>query len=603
MSRSLSDTQKLARQVAKRRQIGAKKKWQPTTYWGRQVFLMVVLLALPIVVIGRAAYIQWVARDFLQAQGDARTDKLSRLPALRGTITDRNGEELAISIPAWTAWMDVARFWQKIDNKPRWWSSQKAKALAELVGKTPEALKQWLEERRNRRFVYLSRLQRRSVRDRYVTLKIPGLNWLEEQKRYYPAGEVTAHVIGFTDIDGRGLEGIERAYDVWLQGQPGEQLLKYDLYGNVIERGEVLRAPKDGKNITLSIDLRVQSIAYLALKRAVAEHRAKAGSAVVLDVNTGEVLAMVNQPAYNPNNRASIRPGLTRNRALTDIFEPGSTFKPFVAAMALQTGQYSPESAIDTAPGYMKVNGFWVRDGHNNGKLTLTGVIQKSSNVGVAKIALALDTEFFVDTYYRLGFGVDTGTGFPGESAGKFQVRARWSDIEKATLAYGYGIGVTATQLARAYAVLANGGRLLPVSLVKVSGINVGERVLPKVVTRQVLEMMAHVVEEGGTGHRAAVKGYRVAGKTGTARKAINGGYGDDYVAVFSGIAPLDNPRIAVVVVIDSPQGEEYYGGDVAAPLFREIAARTLRWLGVPPDHVTQPLVAGASMTLEGDDG
>ena len=589
--RGFDQTQRLAQTMVKKQRANKKLNQNgPVFLRGRFLFFVFLLALLPISIVVRAAYIQVFNADFLKGEGDLRIVKLSQLPAFRGTLTDRNAEELAISIPSKTIWIDPVQLFNQSKDTLSLFSSPGWKQLAQLVGDKPEKLSLWLQDRSNKRFVYLKRnisqYQSKIVR----ALHIPGVHLLSESRRFYPTGEVAAHVLGFTNIDGKGLEGIERAFDKVLQGQNGKAMVQKDLLGNVIDKRNIIKAPLNGQNINLSIDARIQTIAYVELKKMVEKVHASAGTAVVLDVNSGEVLAMVNQPSYNPNNRQHLDVASIRNRAVTDSFEPGSTLKPFTALAALASGKFRSNSMIDTRP--LKVNGYWVGKDHNYGMLSVSDIIKKSSNVGVTKMALALPTDQFLKIFYQLGFGQDTGSGFPGENTGLFKDKIHWSDIDKATLSYGYGISVTALQLARAYSVLGSGGIIRPVTFLKQNHTVVGRRIISQKYTLAVLKMMEHVLDDGGTGTRARVQGYRVAGKTGTSRKAKSGGYSDKYVAVFAGVAPISNPKLAVVVMVDDPKGDEYYGGEVSAPVFSAIMESSLRWLDIAPDQKTQTLVS-----------
>jgi len=418
-----------------------------------------------------------------------------------------------------------------------------------------------------------------------MALGLPGVNLQREYRRYYPAGEVTAHVVGFTNIDDRGQEGLELAYDEWLRGTPGSKRVLRDRLGRVVRNVEQIRKPEPGRDLTLSLDRRIQYLAYRELKRAVFHHQARSGSLVILDVHTGEVLAMVNQPSFNPNDRRQFLPAQTRNRAVTDVFEPGSTIKPFTIAAALLSGRYRPNTLIDTSPGHYRLGRAVIRDDRDYGRINLTTVIQKSSNVGASKIALSLPDELLYRVQDSFGFGAVTGSGFPGEVGGLINDAGHWRRIEKATVAYGYGISVTALQLVRAYAALADDGRLHPVSFLRVTSPEPARRVLPARVARQIRRMLEAVVADGGTGTRARIAGYRVAGKTGTVKKAVAGGYSEDrYVSVFAGFAPASHPRLAMVVIVNEPRDGIYYGGLVAAPVFSRVMAGALRMLGVAPD-------------------
>jgi cell division protein FtsI (penicillin-binding protein 3) len=591
--KGFEETQRLAQSMIKKGRANKKRDdTKPVFLRGRFIFLSIALSILPVVIMARAAYIQIWTADFLRGEGDARSVRLSKLEASRGNITDRNGEELAISIPADSLWIDPVQLLTATEKHANLFSSPAWKQLSKMVGEKPSELSKWVQTRASKRFVYLKRQLTNRQSEIIKALKIPGVHLLSEPRRFYPAGEVAAHVTGFTNIDGKGLEGIERAFDQQLGGEKGQVLVHKDLLGNVIDRQQILKAPRNGSDVELSLDARIQTIAYLELKKTVERVKAKSATAVVMDVTTGEILAMVNQPSYNPNNRKRDDINAFRNRAVTDFFEPGSTLKPFTAVAALDSGKFNSNSVIDTQP--MKVNGYWIGRDHNYGKISVSEIIKKSSNVGVTKMALALPTEDFISLFYDLGFGMDSGSGFPGESTGLFRERTRWSDIEKATLAYGYGISVTAMQLARAYSVLGAGGLIRPASFIRQNKVVEAERLFSKKIAQQTLLMMEEVLDDGGTGVKARVKGYRVAGKTGTSRKAIAGGYSDNYVAVFAGVAPITNPRLAVVVMIDDPRGDEYYGGEISAPIFAAIMERSLRWLEVAPDKDSSPRVATA---------
>ena len=544
----------------------------------------------------RAAWIQVLDNDFLKSQGDSRTVRYQGISSHRGIITDRNGIELASSIPVKSVWLNPSRVMDEKEKYPDLFETTAWAQLASLVDMSVTELTQWVNSRASKKFVWLKRQLEPTHSAIIRRLNIPGINLEQESRRYYPTAEVAAHIVGFTDIDERGLEGIEKAFDEQLQGENGRRKILKDLRGNPIEQVNILEIAKSGEDLSLSIDIRIQTSAYQQLKAAVKKYHAKAGSAVVLDIDTGEVLAMVNQPSYNPNNNKSRVPNATRNRAITDVFEPGSTVKPLTAISALVSGKYRSTTKVDTSPGLIRVGGRWVRDSHNYGVLTVSDVIKKSSNVGVTRIALSLNDDEFLDSFYKVGFGLDNATGFPGETSGHINVRNNWSDIEKATLSYGYGLDVSALQLAKAYAVLGSLGKNRPISLLKVSGPVIGKQVIDPYIARQVITMMEQVVSTGGTGKKAQVEGYRVAGKTGTAWKAIAGGYGDSYIAVFAGVAPVRNPRLAIVVMIDDPQGDVYYGGDVSAPVFAEIMESTLRTLNIAPDTTDGAELRVASM-------
>ncbi len=534
----------------------------------------------------RAAWIQVLDNDFLKSQGKSRTVRNQVIESHRGVITDRNGIELASSIPVKSLWVNPTRLFKEKTKYPDLFETTAWAQLASILEMSVSDLTHWVEKRQTRKFVWLKRQLEPTHSAIIRRLKIPGINLETESKRYYPTAEVSAHIVGFTDIDDRGIEGIEKAFDDQLQGENGRRIILKDRRGNPIEQVNILETAQSGDNLTLSIDIRIQTSAYKSLKAAVKRYRAKAGSVVVLDIDTGEVLAMVNQPSYNPNNRKNRVVSAMRNRAITDVFEPGSTIKPLTAISALSSGKYRSNSIIDTSPGLIRVGGRWVRDGKNNGSISVSDVIKKSSNVGVTRIALSLSDEEFLESFYKVGFGVDNSTGFPGETSGHLNIRKNWSAIEKATLSFGYGLDVSALQLAKAYSIIGGLGKDRPISLLKVQAPVIANQVIEPYIARQVIGMMEQVVSTTGTGKKAQVAGYRISGKTGTARKAVAGGYGDEYFALFAGVAPVRNPRVAIVVMIDDPQGEDYYGGDVAAPVFAEVMEQVLRTLNIAPDAI-----------------
>lgn len=537
----------------------------------------------------RAVYLQLLNNEFLKEHGDARSIRVVDVPSHRGVIVDRNGEQLAMSTPVDSIWANPRKVFEDVERFPE---------LAKAMGLSVKELHETLRDRMNRNFIYLERHANPDMVAEVKALGIRGVSTQREYKRYYPAAEVASHVIGFTNIDDQGQEGLELAYDDWLSGKTGKKRVLKDRLNRVIQNIESIEASEPGKALKLSIDRRVQYLAYRELAAAVKYHRAKSGSLVMLDIRTGEVMAMVGQPSYNPNNRATLKSHYYRNRAVTDVFEPGSTMKPFTVAAGLESGAYKPHTAINTTPGYYKVGNHTIRDIRNYGNIDVSTVITKSSNVGASKIALSLEPEQFWDTLSRFGFGQLTGSAFPGESAGTLNPSNSWSDVEMATMAFGYGLSVTPLQLAHAYTVLANGGVLLPISFLKVDeNADVsGKRVLPENIARQVRKMLETVVSSEGTGKRAAIRGYRVIGKTGTVYKYIRGGYSDDrYLSVFAGIAPASQPRFAMVVLIDEPRGEDHYGGVVAAPVFSRVMEGAFRILNIPPDDlpaITSPVLA-----------
>ena len=528
--------------------------------------------------IARAIYLQVIHEEFLVKQGDARILRDVKLSANRGMVLDRNGEPLAVSTPVDTVWADP----RKLAN----FSGDYAR-LAKALDRDPQWLARRVTSSLDREFVYLVRHMRPQDAAKVKALGIPGVDTLREYRRYYPAAEVTGHLLGFTNVDDVGQEGVELAFDQWLGGDAGSMRVMRDRDGRTIEIIERTKAPQPGQDLRTSIDLRVQYLAYRALKQAVHENNARGGSVVVLDIATGEVLAMVNQPAFNPNDREQYLPSRYRNRATNDFFEPGSSIKPFVVAAGMKTGRFHADTLIETGPGTVRVGIKTVRDKHNLGTIDVTTVLAKSSNVGVVKIALSLKPQEMWSTLHDLGFGSVTGSGFPGESAGILTGHEHWRSIGQATMSYGYGLSVTPLQLAQAYAVLGTGGVRRPVSLRRVDTPPAGERVLDEAVAHELVRMMESVVSDTGTARRAAVMGYRVSGKTGTAWKAADGGYNaSKYMAVFGGVVPASEPRLAAVVVIDEPSAGRFYGGDVAAPVFSEVMSGALRLLAIPPDDL-----------------
>jgi cell division protein FtsI (penicillin-binding protein 3) len=558
-----------------------KRAFSPEQYRGRLRFVVGAMLLISAGLVARAVDLQLLDDGFLESQGDARFTRVATLYANRGNIYDRNGEALAASMPVDTVWA-VPREVLK--------ASDQIRPLAEALNREETWLKQVLTSNLDREFLYLVRHMRPSDAAQVAALKVPGVYLQREYTRFYPAGEVTGHVLGFTKkYEDIGQEGLELAFDRWLGAEVGKKRIIQDRYGRIVQDVESIRAPRPGQDLVTSIDLRIQYLAYRELKAAVQEHRAKAASLVVIDIETGEILAMVNQPSYNPNDREQVAPSRYRNRAATDIFEPGSSIKPFVAAAALDSGRYHANTIIDTSPGYTQVGVHRIADNRNLGPVTLTTILAKSSNVGMTKMALTLPPEQIRQTLTAFGFGQVSGSGFPGESAGLLNEAAHWKRIGQATISYGYGLSVTPLQLAQAYATLGAGGIKRPVTLRRVDEAPEGERVIKEPVARELLSMMESVVSsQEGTGKRAALQGYRVAGKTGTAWKAAAGGYGSQesrkYIVTFGGVVPASNPRLAAVVVIDEPSGDSYYAGEVAAPVFSRVMSGALRLLGVPPD-------------------
>ena len=543
---------------------------------GRVTLVLVCFSMIAAALAARAVHLQVLNKEFLNQQADTRHLRRERISAHRGTITDRNGEPLAISTPVDSVWANPKELAPAVDEVPQ---------LARTLGLDPQLLIRRITRSMDKEFLYLKRHLSPEQAQQVLALKLPGVNVQREYRRYYPAGEVTGHLVGFTDIDDEGQEGLELAFNHWLAGESGAKRVLKDRLGRSVENVESIRPARHGKNLRTSIDLRIQYLAYRTLKAAIQSYNAESGSIVVLDVGTGEVLAVVNQPTYNPNDRSQFSAERYRNRAVTDIFEPGSSIKPLVIAAALESGEFRPSSIIDTAPGFVTVGAKTIEDSRNLGRVSLTTILARSSNVGVTKLAMSLQPEQLWQTMTRFGLGSLTSSAFPGESAGLLTHFSNWKPISQATLAYGYGISVTALQLAQAYASLGNGGRLYPVSLVALEAPVEGEQVVAPDTAAAVRRMLEEVVRPGGTGTKAAVAGYRIAGKTGTAWKFAAGGYSEDkYISIFAGLAPASDPRLAAVVVIDEPSGELYYGSDVAAPVFADVMTESLRLLAVPPD-------------------
>ncbi len=556
---------------------GAETKTQTAKrFVGRVTLLMVLFSLIAVALAARAVHLQVFNKEFLNQQADTRHLRRERISAHRGTITDRNGEPLAISTPVDSIWANPKELAPAVDDVPR---------LARALGLDSQLLMRRITRSMDKEFLYLKRHLSPEQAQQVLSLKLPGVNVQREYRRYYPAGEVTGHLVGFTDIDDEGQEGLELAFNHWLSGESGAKRVLKDRLGRSVENVESIRPARHGKNLRTSIDLRIQYLAYRTLKAAIQSYNAESGSIVVLDVRTGEVLAIVNQPTYNPNDRSQFSAERYRNRAVTDIFEPGSSIKPLVVAAALETGEFRPSSIIDTAPGYVTVGAKTIEDSRNLGRVSLTTILARSSNVGVTKLAMSLQPDQLWQTMTEFGLGSLTSSAFPGESAGLLTHFSNWKPISQATLAYGYGVSVTALQLAQAYSTLGNGGRLNPVSLVALESPVEGKQVIAPDTAAAVRRMLEEVVRPGGTGMKAAVQGYRVAGKTGTAWKFAAGGYSEDkYISIFAGLAPASDPELAAVVVIDEPSGELYYGSDVAAPVFADVMTESLRLLAVAPD-------------------
>ncbi len=539
--------------------------------------LVTGLLAIAaIVLLARSVQLQVLERQFLAEQGDMRHARVATMPAHRGAVLDRFGEPLAVSSPVDTIWVNPPEIAETTDG---------IKRLARALKRDRQWLAQRVTSNLDREFLYVARHMDPAAAAKVKALGIPGVYLLREYRRYYPNGEVTGHLLGFTNLDEAGQEGLELAYDQSLAGQDGQKRVIQDGRGRIVQNVESILAPRPGEDLRTSLDLRIQYLAYRELKSAIRTHRAWAGSVIVIDVQTGEVLAMVNQPSFNPNDRAQYEVARYRNRAATDIFEPGSSIKPFVVAAALASQRYLADSTVDARP--FRVANKQIRDKHDHGILDLGEVLAMSSNVAMAKIALSLEPRQMHDTLSTLGFGEVTASGFPGESAGLLSGAAHWRPIGIATMSYGYGLSVTPLQLAQAYATVGAGGVHRPITFRRVEQPVPGERVLPERVARDLVGLLEEAVKPAGTGVKAAVPGYRVAGKTGTSWKATAGGYSTDrYLAVFAGVVPVSRPRLAVVVMIDEPGGKLYYGGDVAAPVFSAVMSGALRLMSVAPDDL-----------------
>jgi cell division protein FtsI (penicillin-binding protein 3) len=560
-----------------------RNKSQPIPVW-RFYLVVGVLCSLLALLVGRVLSLQVLdmerGHEFLQDQGAMRSVRTAEIPAYRGVISDRRGEPLAVSTPVVSIWA----------NPRILKGSERLGELAQALGMKLPRLQEKLARYEGKQFMYLQRHRVPTDARAVLEKRIRGVYGEREYRRFYPAGEVAAQLVGFTNVDDEGIAGLELAYNDWLQGVPGKKKYIKDLHGEVVRDIGVLEPARPGKDLTLSIDLRLQYLQHRELQRAVTALNAASGSIVTLDAHTGEILAMVNYPVYNPNSRKGVKPASMRNRAMTDVYEPGSTMKSLTLVAALESGRYTPQTMIDTTPGRIRVGRKVYSDPRNYGDISLTRVIQKSSQVGVTKIALELGHEPIWDVFNRFGIGQPVGTGFPGESAGQLPNRPRWHATEKISLAFGYGITTTPLQLARAYTVFANGGVLQPVSLLALEGEpSPGIQVVSPHIAAQVLEILHAVTGEHGTARKARVPGYQIAGKTGTVRKVGPGGYsGDHHVALFAGIAPSNDPRLVTVVVINDPKGKLYGGGAVAAPLFSEVTKGALRILNVPPTELSE---------------
>ena len=553
----------------------------------RQYFLLTLLFAGFVILIIRAGHLQVVMTDYLQAQGDARYERVLETRATRGMILDRNGEVLAVSTPVDSVWAHPPTLLYEGHS----WDK-----LAGLLKTSVTTLKKQVVAQQDGEFVYLKRHLSPPLAAEVMALDIPGVGLQREYRRYYPAGPVFGQVLGFTDIDDKGQEGLERAYEAQLKGNPGKARVLRDRVGHAVEAREQIISAVDGRDLAVTLDSRIQYLAYRHLSAAVKRHKAKGGSAVVLDVMSGDILAMVSQPKFNPNNRLDRQPDKFRNRAVTDVFEPGSTVKPFTVAMALQSRMVVPDSRVDTTPGVLRIDNSQVRDYRDHGLLTVSRVLVKSSNVGAAKIAMMMAPDQLLEVLRGVGFGTATDAGFKGEVSGFVPIR-KLKPIEHATMAFGYGLTSTTLQLTRAYSTFASGGRLLSLRLVKDHVPGSPREVFGAGIVRQIHRMLEMAASEQGTGVLAQIARYRIAGKTGTAHKVIDGSYADDlYRAMFVGYGPVTQPRLVMAVVIDDPRGEHYFGGRVAAPVFSKVISGALRLLNAPPDRSPQRGTPGSAV-------
>ncbi|MBE9539816.1 MAG: penicillin-binding protein 2 [Proteobacteria bacterium] len=548
--------------------------------------------------VGRVLSLQVLDTDrgyqFLQGQGEMRSVRTVEIPAYRGMISDRRGEPLAVSTPVVSIWANP-KILQQSDRLPE---------LAEALGITAEVLTAKLSRYKGKQFMYLQRHRVPAEARKVLEKRIRGVYGEREYRRFYPAGEVAAHLVGFTNVDDEGIGGLELAYDDWLTGASGKKKIIKDLHGDVVRDIGVLQEAHPGKDLTLSIDLRLQYLQHRELQKAVAQNGAASGSIVTLDAKTGEVLAMVNYPVYNPNNRKGMKPSHMRNRAMTDVYEPGSTMKALTLVAALESGQYTTETMIDTSPGTIRVGRKLLRDPRNYGEISVSRVVEKSSQVGITKIAQDIGHEPIWSVFSRFGLGQSTGTGFPGESGGLLPTRPKWHAIEKVTLAFGYGLTATPLQIAHAFSIFANDGLQQPISLLALEDDQLsGNPVITPQLAHEVLQVLYRVTGKNGTARKARIPGYQVGGKTGTVHKVGPGGYIDDqYVALFAGVAPIENPRIVTVVVINDPKGEAHGGGSVAAPVFSRVVEGALRLLNVPPTEA-EVVVASGSLAKHNQKG
>ncbi|RLJ67768.1 peptidoglycan D,D-transpeptidase FtsI family protein [Sulfurisoma sediminicola] len=557
---------------------------QPLPAWRARVVLALLLSAFAALVV-RSLFLQGIQNDFLQKKGESRYERVIEISATRGRILDRHGDVLAVSVP-------VKSIWAIPEDASL--SPAQSRQLAALLEMDVRELNRKLGAEKD--FVFLKRQIPPDQADRIAALQLPGIHAQREYRRYYPVGDVTAHVVGFTGVEDAGQEGVELALNAQLSGQPGSRRVIKDRRGQIVEDVESIKAPVEGRDVTLALDGKIQYLAFSYLKQAIEDNRAKAGGIVVLDAKSGEVLALANLPTYNPNNRVKLAGAQLRNRAFTDTFEPGSTMKPFTAALALEKGKFRSDTPVQTAPGRLTIGTATISDAHPHGVLTVAEVIQKSSNVGISKIALTFPPGEMWSMFDAVGFGHPLKLGFPGEVGGRLRPAKSWRPIEQATMSYGHGIAVTLIQLARAYLAFARDGDLLPLSLTRTAGAaGSGQNVFSAKTAREVRAMLELAVQAGGTAPKAQIAGYRVAGKTGTAHKVDGGVYANKYVSSFVGFAPASDPRLIVAVMIDEPGGKAYYGGDVAAPVFAQVMAGGLRTLGVAPDAPLKPLQVAAA--------
>ncbi len=574
----------------------AKRKQKPQLIQWRLYVVVAFVCLLFTSLIGRAAYIQIIEPEKLRHESDMRTLRTTSREVQRGLITDRNGEMLAVSVPVKAVYADP----KVVHDRNGFVDMRRWQALADILHEPKEKILKRVQSNPKKRFTYLKRQVTPAVADYISKLKLPGVYLKSESRRYYPTSEISAQLVGITNIDDIGIEGIENSYNDWLTGTPSKQKVRKSRDGHVVERLDIVQDGDSPNDLVLSLDQRIQQLAYRELKKATEINQATSASIVVLNVHTGEVLAMANTPSYNPNSRDNLQAFRMRNRALTDSYEPGSTIKPFVVAAALEAGTIKLDQIIKTYPGRMRIGGKIVRDSRYYGDLSLADVLVHSSNVGMTKIALSMPVQELLGAYQTMGLGNYSGINLAGESAGLIHDRRRWSEFERATLSFGYGLMVTPLQLARLYATLGSKGVLYPVSILKLKEQPEGEQVISPEIAQSVLEMLIGVTEKGGTATKAHIEGYPVAGKTGTARKAVAGGYGEDYVAIFAGVAPVHNPELAVVVVVNEPKGDRYYGGDVAAPVFATVMSGALQMLNIEPISSTEKIrLAGITRRTE----